>query len=1246
MSNTCIVVETGVIQCEHGGIVKLISSEGVHVIGGLKPMHDIDLIGAVIDGCTYNISVGGQCTCVASITSAVTESNVGASSVKYLLRVDGCQTDKGAALVLVDPGQTNTVIPVKGGGSPNPISAKELETAQVDTKENIKQEKYRIYPLRKSGKNIRALRPARDFNLLKNYHHTLDLSYTHDKIVTYTQAYLYVKHNGETKEYKVVNRGDMLNPTIQSVQFKDTQTNVIRKHIPIYDDSGSVELVYSNLKLAKSEQSKFTPITVTLGSSNKHFQHHKEYSKNVKHTQKDLAKKSTTKEEITKQTRAYLSIVVDIDDPIGEVEDLYNEYESSYHRHYGMNKALIDDIRAKNQYPYAIADMIDYLYVSEKEREKFNSQRDKLQEQYKTLVTIMKEDMISHIESNMIGNNIVPAMEYRIANEYYEELKFLDRDFFNGNYSFSLDLSSGKHTCTTSRRAPNKRLLVSSTKHKELKNSPIKALAFLTFSVCYGEKYKDSLSPRLKEESEKFYYLLKNATPLPQMNENSLDEVAKEIKHQEDYKKICSGEDPLLDEFEQLDITIRKIAYDPKFAKDKLNPKNAYGFESLKTGNSTREIFYDKHLRTPKELAEALGKTLASSDLADVIKKYQEIKAFENEDEEHSYYNYLLNLSTMLIAPRAELDKETEELSVFNHKNEAIKDLLSFITKQLNSIGEEKANNLHNEPIKEHYLKSIYTLIAHAKIEKPNQNFPERKVKGKLKTLFMAPSFKDKGREDNATSFLKEFEQDIPKQSVQTNKLLDNNFAKDLKVKTDTEKLYTSLQQIDGVTFYLDKADGTVTQVKEKKGLGGSKDDINNQGYRNNSKYEKLLSSTKMLSFFITVAKMGEYIQGKEKLKIHNVIGFMGDTLSASHYIADLAKNSGNEIPKAKSLSKSLEHITKIDRVVSASSMKVIVRFGLVGVMANAVNDLSTIDPEKNEDYFIAVGVKNALYVALLFTPALFALGAIAITEVVWFFLKDKIENSKLELYLYDSLLFNAQNHNDGRWFNSIDSNKPYTANLLLETVKTQGGVYKVKTNGKTEDIQALKINGFTSMNQTREFIASNYEQNPSLMEHALKNEISRLKSVLYNIDITINDDKQTKIVTNNSYDIYHIYPYIDLPKKLGDNVKRFLVLINDVVVQNGRAFEVDENNVANFNILPSDNLTGVEQVANSDVNILVQTDDDICLKYKIIYDYSQTPYGQMKASANQPMIMLKNLKIKEIKSIALSEEDYQILGF
>ncbi|WP_457743607.1 hypothetical protein, partial [Sulfurimonas sp.] len=64
-------------------------------------------------------------------------------------------------------------------------------------------------------------------------------------------------------------------------------------------------------------------------------------------------------------------------------------------------------------------------------------------------------------------------------------------------------------------------------------------------------------------------------------------------------------------------------------------------------------------------------------------------------------------------------------------------------------------------------------------------------------------------------------------------------------------------------------------------------------------------------------------------------------------------------------------------------------------------------DKSNNEDYYVAVELKNALYLSLLLTPAFVALGAIAITELVWYLIRDSIENSKLELYLYKSLLFN-----------------------------------------------------------------------------------------------------------------------------------------------------------------------------------------------------------------------------------------------
>jgi len=225
---------------------------------------------------------------------------------------------------------------------------------------------------------------------------------------------------------------------------------------------------------------------------------------------------------------------------------------------------------------------------------------------------------------------------------------------------------------------------------------------------------------------------------------------------------------------------------------------------------------------------------------------------------------------------------------------------------------------------------------------------------------------------------------------------------------------------------------------------------------------------------------MQEYVEKKEKLKINNIIGFVDDTLSASRYLAELAH-------KAKSLPKSLEHVIGLEKIVSASSMKVIARFGLVGAMANAVNELHVIDTNTNEEYFIAVGVKNAIYATLLFTPALFALGTIALSEFVWYFIKDSIKNSQIELYLYKSLLFNTGEHNISRTFNHIESKNPYMASIMLESFQTA---------------QKDLPDGFKNASKLREFLAHSQSTDPALCEIAMKNELSLLKAALYGYSV------------------------------------------------------------------------------------------------------------------------------------------------
>jgi len=257
------------------------------------------------------------------------------------------------------------------------------------------------------------------------------------------------------------------------------------------------------------------------------------------------------------------------------------------------------------------------------------------------------------------------------------------------------------------------------------KDSPSDVLALLVFSFCFTNKNKDLMQthPKLKVAAEKFYYLLKNAKALPQIHEDMIRDVRNELEYQTSLKDIFSGRDPLLEEFEELDSTLKEIAFNPKMAEKKLKEHKSYGFKSLKIGNGMGTIFCDKTMRKPIDLAKTLESSLGSQALKTVLISYMNVNTFSNEEEAHAYYNYLLNLITMLISPRAELDAETEYLSLFNTKNEEIRNLVTFVINQLNFIGKEKAEALDAEPIKKHYLKAIYTLITHAKVEKPNYSY-------------------------------------------------------------------------------------------------------------------------------------------------------------------------------------------------------------------------------------------------------------------------------------------------------------------------------------------------------------------------------------------------------------------------------------------------------------------------------------------------------------------------------------------
>jgi hypothetical protein len=274
-----------------------------------------------------------------------------------------------------------------------------------------------------------------------------------------------------------------------------------------------------------------------------------------------------------------------------------------------------------------------------------------------------------------------------------------------------------------------------------------------------------------------------------------------------------------------------------------------------------------------------------------------------------------------------------------------------------------------------------------------------------------------------------------------------------------------------------------------------------------------------------------------------NVTGFVSDTLSLSRQVAEYARDRYEAMLKAAEeaaakgkpiaepgktttrlglagkkvaddLPEKIEHLLRIDKLVSPSHMKTLARFGLVGVIAGAANDVAAMDIEENRDFAIATGVKNGIYVALLFVPGAgwvaFAAGTaiIAVTELVWFFVSEHIRNSKLELYFYDSLLFNAQEHNANRTFNEQDypAGLPCRATALRQSLQSSGGDY---LQGGTT-VPASQLEAFKDADAARTFVADNAIAHPHAFRAALESELGLLKSALYGYMVESNGNAVT----------------------------------------------------------------------------------------------------------------------------------------
>ncbi|WP_324172447.1 hypothetical protein [Sulfurimonas sp.] len=1156
----------------------------------------------------------------------------------YLLRVDGCKTDKGAALVLASPGQTQSKIGVKSGGSAANIITKELETAKVDTKENIKKEKYRIYPLRASGKYIRALRGARDFRVLKDYYQTNTSDYTQDKVVTKTDAYLYVTDAIKTTEYKVINRGDYSNPKVEKVQFKDTDTQVIRKYIPCYEEDGKLEIIYSNVKLTKEQQSKFTPVSVTLtDKKNLHCINHKDYSKSIKHTNKEMKDILISNKEAKKLNKSHLNIVVEIDDPIGEIEDLYEELECSFHTAYAHNKPLIDRIKERNAYAYSVANFMDELEVNSKEKQERKNTKKKLKDAYYTLVEGMKEDFIPYIidvckdrgfswsikDSNASFIRLNIFVEHDVAMSYLNEVKLnasfllntqhknVRRGTINSQYYNVFDGRKIEHLnekCIIESKSHDYLCLGvrahidgSKTSHKyatSTRESYTEITALTLFSLYFSGKHNDVIGTKYKDAIEDFHYNLKKLSAHPEFEEDIQEEINDKLKDSP-YTKLFKDKngdrtDNFIDDYENLET----IAKDCAFEWEGNDKTQLLKFATLIPKKETFEFFYEipKHRESPQKISETLSKELKSSQLKELLEKYSSLK-----DTSLERIGLLLNIAYSLTASRTMFDEEVNQTSPFN-TDSAVMDFLISISKKLQVLKADEHEKLYKEDIFQLYHKSLHSLILHSLVK---GSYNEKEFSS---------------RQDNVTKkFLDVIAPETAKEyQLDLTKLDDGSIDKNLQVKKTHEKLFAQLKALDGITSQIHAAED-----KQREGEKASKSNKANDGLtietekkfptlRNSKPYKITIPALKGLSFFVALYQTGKILKDYQKMTLSSLLELSVSINVLSKITGEAAQ--ATKLLSSKAIAYNMFKAMKEEKLVF---QKVLTKLAIPIVIFGAYHEIASLN-DKDYDAVVALSVKTGLTIALM----LFATGigeiliiGIAI-ELIWMSISSYIIDTNVEVMIEKSLFYQ-----NGR--------KPY----ILESLSSDTKEYLYKDNFKS----IKEIPFMQKPKDMRDFIYANYSSHKKEFNAAFSYELSSFYATLKGVNIEKSGrSKQDK----SSKATYAVCSYVSISKDFYKDIKRIVLLEDDKEIE----IDISQHELKNgkeyidlLSHLDISDSSVIQEYSKKDTKLLLHS-DAISLKYDVIYYYDD-------ASKYLKRLTGGALKIIDIKSLPLTKDDCKILN-
>ncbi|MGA1939423.1 hypothetical protein [Arcobacter sp. YIC-310] len=1117
MSNEYNVVEEGVITCACGGKVTLKSSVENYTIGGKKPLYLEDLLNAPV-ACPRS-PLSNPCTKVVAISTAGTQTNVSASGKTYLLDTIGFKTDKGRAVILNNPGQTQSKISTPPSLENQVIQKEEISPIkQKEAKKLIEKEKYALYFLRQSQNEYKPLRPTRAFRKTDEKYITknepLDIK---DNIYVHTFAYLYVKQNNKIKEYKILSKGSFYNESLKDIYFEDSKSKVKYDYIPIYEDT-KIDISYSNVKLEEEKDiKKLQKLSINPKEGNKEKAF---YIKDIK----GIDQRSISKKELEIQKKFVpnkegklkrINVLCIIEDILAEIEDMYEEYYKNYKLAYAHNHSIIEDVKKQNLYTYTISNMVDYFYFSKDEAQSYKMSIKKLKDIYNKMISLLLSDkeLLDILLKDIDISKILEKDKDKVAQSYFQQIQFLKKDFFNDSYMNNNSIFYSKLNFRTANKymylsnseaKKNKRHILNMSRmgikllefnssnddYTQIKTNASYVLAHILFSLVYSEAFEEELKSisiyeRLNSLRNDFLMKLRGVSPKPNISDASIKDIRETVEDQTIYHdmivKAENLRDKFLEEYENLDYIKSIKSFEQKGEKVSFKSKYIY----CKNLN-----YYKSSIKKPSNLIKEIGEKLKASELKKLLKIYENI-------EKTDKLNYVIsakNIIYLLSAPRVYLDQESDINSFFNDELSHIYEFVVDMTKKKIALDEKEKETLRFE----YKISEVYSSMQ---------------IKLILNDIIFSNSKK------KALKFIEEF-----KISKNTEIREDISYKyihdQDQNIKTQQRQYYESLKNIEGITSNIDKIlEKIENKLPERRTIS-----------QNSLVY--LSSGLKTYGNLIAIAKVTDYLffdDSKKNIKTH--IGFVNDLTAVTISLGSLVK----KYPKVPM--KVLESFLKTNSVkqISLSSkrlltfiqQKVVAKVAVITIIITTAFDIVKL--YKREDYDALVvttalaGVGLALLLTMPLVPAVI-LGAII--SIIGGLILNEIIDSDLDIYLKKSLLYKTIEFSIWKNFRGIEQEKKYQAPYLFEI-----------TNEKKE-LKAISSDGFNNPKRLVQFIGENYKGNEKYFDTSLKNELSFFKSSLfgYKLEETeFNSHQRVRTVSGMEISFY-VQRALKIPKILADD--------------------------------------------------------------------------------------------------------------